>query len=72
MSTGSALKSARKTWIRRFVDQLHHFGIGVSWGGFKSLVLPVKPRCGTDSWAEDGRLVRFNIGLEDTESLKAD
>jgi cystathionine beta-lyase len=24
------------------------------------------------TWAEDGQLVRFNIGLEDTDSLKAD
>ena len=58
--------------IRRFVDQLDHFGIGVSWGGFESLVLPVKPKRSTNSWVEDGQLVRFNIGLEDPESLKAD
>lgn len=58
--------------VRSFVDALHHFGIGVSWGGFESLVLPVKPvRTATD-WDEPGQLVRFNIGFEDLESLKAD
>lgn len=58
--------------VRAFVDALHHFGIGVSWGGYESLVLPVKPvRTGT-TWDEDGQLIRFNIGLEDTETLKAD
>ena len=58
--------------IRAFVDALHHFGIGVSWGGYESLVLPVDPLRVATPWAEDGQLVRFNIGLEDTGSLKAD
>lgn len=58
--------------IRAFVDALHHFGIGVSWGGYESLVLPVKPLRSADTWSEDGQLVRFNIGLEDTETLKKD
>lgn len=58
--------------IRDFVDRLHHFGIGVSWGGYESLVLPVKPQRSTESWSQDGQLVRFNIGLEDLDSLKAD
>ncbi|MGP6086334.1 cystathionine beta-lyase [Antarctobacter jejuensis] len=58
--------------IRAFVDSLHHFGIGVSWGGYESLVLPVTPQRSAGTWSEEGQLVRFNIGLEDTESLKAD
>ncbi len=58
--------------IRAFVDALHHFGIGVSWGGYESLVLPVDPVRSAGIWAEDGQLVRFNIGLEDTQSLKDD
>lgn len=58
--------------IRAFVDRLHHFGIGVSWGGYESLVLPVKPQRSAGTWTDDGQLVRFNIGLEETESLKAD
>jgi cystathionine beta-lyase len=58
--------------VRAFVDALHHFGIGVSWGGYESLVLPVKPQRNASTWTEHGQLVRFNIGLEDTDSLKAD
>jgi cystathionine beta-lyase len=58
--------------VRAFVDALHHFGIGVSWGGYESLVLPVKPQRSADTWTNDGQLVRFNIGLEDIDSLKAD
>lgn len=58
--------------IRAFVDALHHFGIGVSWGGFESLVLPVKPVRTATAWDEPGQLVRFNIGFEDLDNLKAD
>ncbi len=58
--------------VRAFVDALHHFNIGVSWGGYESLVLPVVPVRTATNWTEEGRLVRFNIGLEDTASLKAD
>jgi cystathionine beta-lyase len=60
------------TQIRAFVDGLHHFGIGVSWGGYESLVLPVTPQRSAGTWQDDGHLVRFNIGLEDTDTLKAD
>ncbi|WP_417522604.1 cystathionine beta-lyase [Marinovum sp.] len=58
--------------VRAFVDALHHFGIGVSWGGYESLVLPVKPQRSAGTWTEDGQLVRFNIGLEETGTLIAD
>lgn len=58
--------------IRNFVEALHHFAIGVSWGGFESLVLPVEPTRSAGTWAEDGQLVRFNIGFEEIDSLKAD
>ena len=55
--------------IHAFVEALHHFGIGVSWGGFESLVLPVKPVRTATEWSGPGQLVRFNIGLENTQSL---
>ncbi len=60
--------------VRAFVEALHHFGIGVSWGGYESLVLPVIPvrTASPDAWTEPGQLVRFNIGFEDLDSLKAD
>lgn len=58
--------------VRTFVDALHHFSIGVSWGGFESLVLPVNPVRSATQWNEPGQLVRFNIGFEDLQSLKDD
>lgn len=60
----------------RFIDALELFGIGYSWGGFESLVLPIEPAtCRTaGSWPRQGveaqtALVRLAIGLEDPEDL---
>lgn len=74
-----ALKDADNAARNRFIDALELFGIGYSWGGFESLVLPVEPSsCRTASpWprsdtAPQGSLVRLAIGLEDSEDLIAD
>jgi cystathionine beta-lyase len=56
----------------RFVDALTLFGIGYSWGGPNSLVMPYRIRAIRSAWQEQGMLVRFNIGLEDTDDLIAD
>ena len=58
--------------VRNFVEALSHFGIGVSWGGYESLALPVKPVRTAKPWDEPGQLVRFAIGFENEESLIAD
>ncbi|MEM1077250.1 MAG: PLP-dependent aspartate aminotransferase family protein [Pseudomonadota bacterium] len=58
--------------VERFVDALHHFGVGVSWGGFESLVLPVTPERSATSWDEPGALIRFNIGFDDLDTLQRD
>lgn len=62
-------KPVSESRIHQFVEALHHFGIGVSWGGYESLVLPVKPVRTATTWQEPGQLVRFNIGFENTQSL---
>ncbi|WP_171123384.1 MULTISPECIES: cystathionine beta-lyase [unclassified Ruegeria] len=69
---GVVFHTTSESAVRKFVEALHHFGIGVSWGGFESLVLPVTPVRTATKWSEPGQLVRFNIGLEDLESLKSD
>ncbi len=56
----------------RFVDALALFGLGYSWGGPNSLVMPYRIRAIRSQWAGQGVLVRFNIGLEDTDDLIAD
>jgi cystathionine beta-lyase len=56
----------------RFVDALTMFGLGYSWGGANSLVMPYRMTTIRRNWQGKGVLVRFNIGLEDTDDLIAD
>jgi len=56
----------------RFVDSLALFGLGYSWGGANSLVVPYKMQAIRRDWQEKGTLVRFNIGLEEPDDLIAD
>jgi cysteine-S-conjugate beta-lyase len=68
------LKGGSDAYRSRLVDGLEHFGIGYSWGGFESLVLPVdfrRIRSVTDP-APEGPVIRLHIGLEDPEDLICD
>jgi cystathionine beta-lyase len=56
----------------QFVNTLELFKIGFSWGGAHSLCVPYRIRQMRASWPHQGVLVRFNIGLEDTDDLIAD
>jgi len=59
----------------RFVDALRFFHLGVSWGGYESLVfLPVigaMHKVPEAKWPSPG-LVRIHVGLEDVADLLAD
>ncbi|MFW5660175.1 MAG: PLP-dependent transferase, partial [Oceanicaulis sp.] len=57
-----------------FAESLNLFGIGFSWGGFESLVLPCDRQIRRTAvpWKADGALVRFSVGLEHVEDLWAD
>jgi cystathionine beta-lyase len=68
------LKPAPQKAVDAFLDALTLFGMGYSWGGFESLVIPfdcAAYRTAT-SWSPGGPALRFHIGLESTEDLKAD
>ena len=56
----------------RFIDSLKLFKIGYSWGGANSLAVPYRMAQIRKQWEAAGQLVRFNIGLEDTDDLIAD
>lgn len=61
--------------LARALDKLHFYGMGYSWGGYESLVLPVDPTGARSAtkWRYSNRTcLRFNIGLEDVEDLKDD
>jgi cysteine-S-conjugate beta-lyase len=66
------LKGANKAGRARFIDTLSLFGIGYSWGGYESLVVPSDPARSAVPWSADGPLIRLSIGLEDPADLIAD
>jgi cystathionine beta-lyase len=55
-----------------FIDSLKLFKIGYSWGGANSLAVPYRMTQMRRQWTEQGQLVRFNIGLEESSDLIAD
>ncbi len=57
-----------------FVDALSLFGIGFSWGGYESLVVPfdAAPLRSATAWRGEGPAVRLHIGIEDPADLIAD
>ena len=60
--------------LAAFVDGLALFGLGYSWGGFESLLLPVHPehtRTATP-WTAAGPWLRIHAGLEAPEDLIED
>ncbi len=62
--------------VDAFCDALKLFKLGYSWGGPVSLVVPYDvPTMRTKelgTWPHQGVLVRFSVGLEDVQDLRAD
>jgi cystathionine beta-lyase len=60
--------------IDAFVEGLALFKIGFSWGGAHSLALPydLDSMRSVSEWPHKGTLVRFFVGLESEEDLRAD
>jgi cysteine-S-conjugate beta-lyase len=69
---GVILKPVPDAAIAAFVDGLRHFGIGYSWGGFESLIVPAHIRRTAQPFAAEGPVLRIHAGLEDACDLIAD
>lgn len=69
---GVELDVRRPEALAAFVDSLELFGIGASWGGYESLVIPARFTRVARPFPLTGTLVRLHIGLEDPEDLIAD
>lgn len=69
------LKEGNLKSVTAFVENMDHFKMGFSWGGFESLILGVfgidKIRTVT-SWDSSKPLIRLHIGLENADDLIAD
>ena len=68
------LKPKPQAAVDAMLNSLKLFGMGFSWGGFESLVIPFD--CATyrtaTTWNPGGPTLRLHIGLEHVEDLKAD
>jgi cystathionine beta-lyase len=71
---GVVLQPVAAARIAAMLDGMALFGMGWSWGGFESLIIPTFPervRTATP-WRTDGPCLRLAIGLEAPEDLIAD
>jgi cystathionine beta-lyase len=68
------LKPAPQQAVDALLDTVKLFGMGYSWGGFESLVIPFDcTKCRTvTKWEPGGPSLRFHVGLEDVDDLIAD
>ena len=58
--------------LAAMLDNMRLFGMGYSWGGFESLIVPCEITRTTTRFETDGQMLRLNIGLEHIDDLKAD
>ena len=62
--------------LERFFEALSLFGLGFSWGGFESLIIPcdqqLKRKTSSRYANGDGHLMRLHVGLEAVEDLMTD
>jgi cystathionine beta-lyase len=71
---GVVLKPVRTEAFAAFMDHLELFGIGASWGGYESLIVPFKPQemRSVTHWPHPGPCFRIHAGLENVADLIAD
>ncbi len=68
------LKPAPQKAVDALLNAVKLFGMGYSWGGFESLIIPFdcSPYRTATRWAPGGPALRLHIGLEYVDDLKAD
>lgn len=71
---GFVLQPCTRAQLAAFLDHLELFGMGASWGGYESLLIPTDPRPIRTAvpWTEPGQAMRIHVGLEDPEDLIRD
>jgi cystathionine beta-lyase len=68
------LKPCSPQALEAMLDGMALFGMGYSWGGYESLILPVDPKASRSAtrWEAAGPVLRLHAGLEDATDLIAD
>ena len=71
---GVVLKPTTDERVSAMIDGMELFGLGFSWGGYESLMVPsslTTARTAT-KWDAAGPTVRIHAGLEDPQDLTED
>jgi cysteine-S-conjugate beta-lyase len=71
---GVILRPCPKAAVAAMLEGLELLGMGYSWGGYESLIIPIHPeryRTAT-AWQAEGPCLRIHAGLEDPDDLIAD
>ena len=68
------LKPYPKKAVAAMLDGMALFGMGYSWGGYESLMVPFEDKLQRTAtrWPYEGPALRLHIGLDDPSDLKAD
>jgi cystathionine beta-lyase len=71
---GFVVNTKERKRVAAMLDGMKLFGMGASWGGFESLLIPTWPEQNrtVTKWQTEGQTLRIHIGLEDPEDLIAD
>jgi cysteine-S-conjugate beta-lyase len=71
---GVVLRPVAKAGVAAMLDGLELYGMGASWGGYESLILPTHPETNRTAtkWAPGGPTLRIHAGLEDPDDLIED
>lgn len=69
---GVVLKPVSDRAVAALIDGLQHFGIGYSWGGYESLIVPADIKRTAMQFQAEGPVLRIHAGLEDAGDLIAD
>jgi cysteine-S-conjugate beta-lyase len=69
---GVVLKPVARPALAAMMDGLAHFGMGFSWGGYESLMVPSDIHRTAAKFAAEGPVIRIHAGLEDPDDLIAD
>ena len=71
---GMVLKPFAEERVTAMLDGMQLFGMGFSWGGYESLIIPshLSQARSVKVWSEAGPTLRLHAGLEDPDDLIAD
>jgi cysteine-S-conjugate beta-lyase len=69
---GVVFKPMSDAAFAAFFDGLEQFGLGYSWGGYESLIVPAHITRTARAFEAEGPVVRIHAGLEDADDLIAD